>query len=88
MRTREARAYESYRNSYMYDLWDAYDRFSHAKRNAWEYCKNLCEEKNGHGLKIISKNTFQFTAGFEYEENGKNMFMYITASSDTPAEIN
>lgn len=87
MRKREADAYNRYNQSTMYSLDDAYDSYSGAKARAWIYCRDLCEGKNGHALKVISKNTSQFTAGFVYEENGKEMFMYITAASDTAAEI-
>lgn len=87
MNARMENAYRSYNYSNMFELWDAYGRCSQSKRNAWEYCKALMNEKNGYGLKVISANTFQFTAGFEYEENGKNMFAYITKSSDTFAEV-
>lgn len=80
-------AYQSYLNSTMYDLYDAYEHFSHAKAIAWEYCMRLCYEKGGHGLKIIGRNSHFFSAGFEFEENGKNMFMYITAYRNTAVEV-
>ena len=87
MNARMENAYRNYNYSDMYELWDAYGRCSQSKRNAWDYCKGLMHKMNGYGLKVISANTFQFTAGFEYEENGKKMFMYITKASDTSAEI-
>lgn len=87
MNARMRRAYDNYKRSYNYDLWDVYTTFSRAKRDAWEYCENLCYKYNGHGLKVIGANTMQFTAGFEYEDDGKPMFMYITKASDTSAEI-
>lgn len=87
MNARERNAYERYMRSTAYSLYDVYDSFSKSKSDAWEYCRKLCMEKRGGWLKIISANTFQFTAGFEYEENGKRMFMYITKTSDTACEI-
>lgn len=87
MNARERRAYEAYCNSTMYDLSDAYGRYSNAKRQAWDYCKKLCEEKNGYGLKIISRNTSQFTAGFEYIFDEAEWFMYITKTSDTEVKL-
>lgn len=87
MRAREREAYRLYKISNNDSLYDVYGRFSEAKRKAWEYCKKLCEEKNGSDLRIITANGFQFTAGFEYEEDGKPMFMYITKASNTECEI-
>lgn len=87
MRVREARAYERYKKSNMHSLYDAYSSFSQSKRYAWRYCQDLCNKLNGHGLKVISKNTNEFTAGFVFEEDGVQKFMYITKTSDTVAEI-
>lgn len=47
----------------------------------------LCFEKRGSWLKVIGANNFYFSAVFEYEEDGKRMFMYITHGSDTPIEL-
>lgn len=86
--TRTAKGnYSSYKNSTMHHLGDAYKTCSANKVRAWDYCKKLEERKNGHGLKVIHKNTFIFTAGFEFEEDGKTMFMYITPNYDQAVEI-
>lgn len=87
MNQREADAYRRYRNSDCYSLWQAYDSFSRQKEEAWLYCEDLCQKKNGRGLKVIGHNTSFFSAGFEYEEDGKRMFMYITHGGDYPIEI-
>lgn len=87
MRQRERRAYERYCNSDKYNLSDCYQSFSQAKAQAWKYCENLMEEKNGKAVKVISHNLNEFTAGFLFEEDGKQMFMYITKSSDVASEI-
>ena len=87
MRAREREAYRLYKISNNDSLYDVYGRFSEAKHKAWEYCKKLCEEKSGSDLRIITANGFQFTAGFEYEKDGKQMFMYITKASDTECEV-
>lgn len=87
MNARQRRAYHLYKQSDMYSLYDAYGRFSHAKRDAWRYCEDLCRKYDGHGLKVITVNTSQFTAGFEFEEDGKGKFMYITKASDTVVDI-
>ena len=50
------------------DLNSAYGRCSTAKRNAWEYCEDLCRKKNGTDLRIISRNCYRFTAGFVYPD--------------------
>ncbi len=79
--------YRYYKLSSDYTLWDAYTAPSVNKRNAWGYCESLCKEKNGHGLKVVSHNSFVFTAGFEYEENGEKKYMHITPSYDMTCTI-
>lgn len=75
---------DRYNRSDEYELYQAYGSISSAKMKAWEYCKELCYKKTGTGLKIISHNSFQFTAGFTYEENGKKYLMYISKAMDLP----
>lgn len=87
MRAREREAYRLYKASDNCSLRDVYGRFSEAKYKAWVGCRKLCRDKGGHNLRIITANGFQFTAGFEYEEDGKPMFMYITKASNTECEI-
>lgn len=79
--------YESYKRSNATSLYHVYSSYSHAKAEAWEYCVRLMGEKDGHGLRIISSNSYMFTAGFEYEEDGKQMFMYISPSKDVAVEV-
>lgn len=76
--------YQSWQRSNDYSLESAYGRYSSAKAEAWTYCENLCKKYDGWGLKVISHNTFTFTAGFEYTdvETGVLMFMFITPSYD------
>lgn len=87
-RTRMAIAnFERWLNSTAYGLDYVYDRYSHNKAVAWRYCEDLCNKYHGYGLKVISYNTFQFTCGFSYiDDNGTQMFMYITPSYDVAIE--
>lgn len=87
---RVARAnYSRYLTSRYDELYKAYSRASEKKWSAWEYCKGLCYKYGGHGLRVISFNTFIFTAGFEYTdaETGAAMFCYITPSYDCFTEV-
>lgn len=68
----------NYENSYLYDIWQCYERPSYRKVRAYEYCKNLCAEMNGWGFTIISYNTCMFSIGFKYKKDGKTMFHYET----------
>lgn len=79
--------YDAYQRSTSYELYDVYGRCSSAKMKAWDYCKELMYKFNGYGLKIISHNGYQFTAGFMFEEDGKTMFMYISKSHDIAVEV-
>lgn len=47
-----------------YDIFQAYKSPSRKKQEAWEYCKDLCEERNGRNLKIIGKTVFPFPPAF------------------------
>jgi hypothetical protein len=79
----------AYNNSTAYGLYDVYDSFSQAKSQAWDYCKELCNKYNGYALKVVSFNTFMFTAGFEFvdENTGVVMYMHITPNYDTAVEM-
>ena len=77
-------------NSYVHyfkgrTLDDVYKSYSAAKQNAYDYCKRLQDKYNGYDFRIISANTFIFTAGFKFVdvETGVIKFMYITPSYDT-----
>lgn len=71
------------------DLYAAYANPSQAKRRAWEYCKQLCYDLGGEGLKVLSKNTFMFTAGFMYtDDDGREMFMYISPNYNAAVPVN
>ena len=81
--------YSAYKRSGMYSLEDAYGKYSSAKASAWRYCERLMDSKSGWGLKIITANGYQLTAGFEFTgEEGQLMFMYISKSSDVAVEVN
>ena len=47
-----------------YKLADVYGSYSSSKEGAFERCKDLCKDKNGWGLCIISYNSFGFTVKF------------------------
>ena len=79
--------YEDYRKSTDYSLRDVYGSYSRAKEEAWDYCKELMYKFAGYGLKVISHSRYLFTAGFMFEEDGKQMFMYISPSRDIAVEV-
>ena len=79
--------YDAYKRSTKYSLYDAYGRFSKEKAEAWQYCEDLMKEYDGYGLKVISHNGYQFTAGFMFEWDNVPMFMYISRSHDIAVEV-
>lgn len=87
MNKEQERILKKYNDSDMIQFWQAYDSPSHSKIEAWVNCKNLMNDLKGWGLKVISKNTFMFTVGFQFEEDGKNKLMYITPSKKIAFEI-
>lgn len=77
----------SYNYSSDTELYHAYDNFSDAKENAFNYCRKLEKDLNGHAGKIVSHNLFQFTYGFFTEYEDKEYFIYITKSADYAIEL-
>lgn len=73
-----------YDRSNWYRLSDVYKSYSWHKECAWDYCALKMFEYNGMGLKVISRNSSFFTAGFIFvdSETGEVMFYYITANYD------
>lgn len=54
-------------NSRACNLEDVYGRYSEAKKNAYEWCRDQYELKHGYQFRIISHNGFQFTVGYLYD---------------------
>lgn len=79
MTKRERAIYETYKKSEMTSLRHLYATYSAAKERGWERCRRLCYDYAGKNLKILGGSSWQFSAGFEYEENSTPKFMYITA---------
>lgn len=77
--------YPTWKKSNLNSIFSAYKNPSYDKQKAWEDCKALCYEKNGHNLKVVNHGTWFFSAGFEYPdaETGEVMFMYITKETQT-----
>lgn len=86
---------EEYRYQEMYNsssdtcLAHAYGSYSSAKADAWRYCEDKCREYDGRGLKVLSHNTYMFTAGFEFDnpETGAVALCIITPSKDFAFEV-
>ena len=80
----EQRYQRMYAMSGDYCLADAYGRYSKAKADAWKYCEEKRDKYEGWGLKVLSHNSFMFTAGFEFEnpETGAIALCIITPSKD------
>ena len=63
--TKKAQAFiNAYNRSSMYDIREAYANPSTAKTNADYSCRMMMQSEGGHGYKIISYNTFQFSAAW------------------------
>ncbi len=70
-------------------LSDVYERCSAAKHMAFRECERLMQEYGGEGLKILSHNTFVFTAAFLFEDRdtGVANIMLITPSKNKAFEM-
>ena len=81
--------YAQYQRTTACELRDVYGRYSAAKERAMEWCKNKMYQMGGHGMRILSANTFQFTVGWVYTDKntGKEMFNVETARNSYEWEI-
>ena len=79
---------EQYERATATRLSDVYGRCSEAKQRAFNYCHRLMQEYNGDDMKILSHNTFVFTAAFLFEdqETGAINIMRITPSKNEAVE--
>ena len=55
---------------------------------AYLRCQEIKLKLNGYGLKLLTHNTFMFTAGFLAELNGKDIFVVITPNNIEYMEVN
>ena len=63
--TKKAQAFiNAYNRSSIFTLREAYANPSTAKTNADYSCRMMMQSEGGHGYKIISYNTFQFSAAW------------------------
>ena len=63
--TKKAQAFiNAYNRSSIFTIREAYANPSTAKTNADYSCRMMMENEGGHGYKIISYNTFQFSAAW------------------------
>lgn len=65
------------------ELYQVYGKYSRAKADAMEYCKNLQYELNGYDGRITGASNYFFSYAFKYEKDGKEWMMYITHAADT-----
>lgn len=79
--------YYAYLGSGMYDIFDAYATPSKEKREAWSRCLDMCTRDGGYDIKIIRKNTFQFSVGYLSRSSGYTLFTYITKNNVRTATI-
>ena len=89
--TRQARVARGninrYDNSKLYTLYHAYTRPSTAKERAWNYCIELMEKYNGYGLKVLSYNTFMFTAAFLFTDPAQRGHHLIADIGHPPIDM-
>ena len=78
MTKRQESIIERYRKSNYDELYKCYGRVSTEKIKAWERCKALCASHDGSGLRVIGHGSWQFSAGFKCEKDGKKVLCYIT----------
>ena len=69
---------ERYNNATKMYLHQCYKKVSLAKEIADCFVRECCENDGGYELRIISYNTFSFTAGYKFRENGTDFLKVFT----------
>lgn len=70
-------------NATMTSIYDAYERPSIHKVNAYEKCLADYFTLNGSGFRICSKNTFGFTCAFLFNDDDGTTKMYYATKDNT-----
>ena len=81
MTKKQEQLYYNFLNATMVTIYDAYDRPSREKVNAYEDCVNRCLENHGGPWCIPSRNTYQFTFAYTYHKGGEKWLHYETANN-------
>lgn len=81
--------YRRYNESNMDSIYKAYKTPSIRKQRVWAHLKEMCYMLNGYGLKVVSKNSQIFTAGFVFpdKETGVLQYMHITPTREDVIEV-
>lgn len=74
--------HKAYLRSYDSSLDSVYGRYSHAKANAFEYCRAREREFNSYDGVITGYNTCAFSYAFTGYCEGKKYLVYITKGGD------
>lgn len=83
MTKRQQQIINTYNNSNMYSLSDAYNAYSFYKTRAEQSILNEMQNNGGWGYKVLSANSFQFSCGYlKTDENDGNIkIVYHTANN-------
>ena len=69
------------------DLDDAYGRYSHAKRNAYEYCREREQECQSYSGRITGHIACTFSYAFMCRVGAKSYLVYITHCNDYAIDV-
>lgn len=75
---RAKRLIDLYDKSTIYSIYGAYSRPSQAKLIEFEYCEKCAYEDDGTSPRILSYNTYCFTAGYRIWREGKPFLKVYT----------
>lgn len=70
-----------------YSLELVYKNPSARKQEEWQHICKIFTDLNGHGLAVISYNSFFFAAAFIFRENGKKYFVVETHTEQYISEM-
>ena len=79
----ERQLLRNYENATMMTIYDAYDRPSRKKIEAYENCVRRCMDMHGGPWRIPTKSTYMFTFAFIYHKEDKTAWLHYETASNT-----
>lgn len=80
--------YERWVESFVYDIFDAYERPSRVKINAWRQIVDDAEQFGGSCPVVCGKNTMVFSAAFSYYDINETLIVrYYTRDNIYEIEV-
>ena len=88
MTKKEQAIYDRYQQATATELRDVYTRWSQSKQASYDNIKAEMLRVEGHDLKILSANTFQYSCAYMFEISRLQYLVYHTANNKKVIRVN